>query len=108
MEKRKEKRLENILIGVLVLAIVVISAVLIFDITNTITGKAGGEITAEYVNIGGGSVSGYCKEGCFLMDPIPVNQGVVGNLIPINAPLLEVVPLPAGKYQIEFYGGEVG
>jgi len=101
---KKEERLENILIGVLVLAIVVISAVLLMDITKTITGKA----TYEYVIIGSGSVSGYCKEGCLLLDPMPINPGVVGNLIPINAPLLEVVPLPAGKYQIEFYGGEVG
>ena len=70
---KKEERLENILIGVLVLAIVVISAVLLMDITKTITGKA----TYEYVIIGSGSVSGYFKERYLFFYPIPINPGVV-------------------------------
>ena len=53
---KKEERLESILIGVLILTIVVLSAVLIFDITKTITGRAGGETATEYVNIGYGRI----------------------------------------------------
>ena len=88
MERRGEERLENIIIGVLMLTIVVLSAVLLIDITNKITGKA---VTENYVKTG----SGYTIGGDDLID-----KGLEFLvMIADQKELLPIVLLAAIKFQ---------